>query len=92
MSLTLFSTNKAGHIGQILGSGFLGNAIVAQLTPPDPGQIELYGHLIIQILVAVVTIWATIRKTLQTPESVIRVPVATTTTTTTGPVDDAPGH
>ena len=92
MSLMLFSTSKTGHFAQIITSGLLGNAVVAQLTPPDPGQIELYGHLIIQVLVAVVTIWATIRKALQKPESVIRVPVSSTTTTTSGPAGDAPAQ
>lgn len=42
--------------------------------PPDPDKIENYGHLIIQGLVAIVTIWATVRKALQKPESVVKVP------------------
>lgn len=92
MSFFLFSTNKAGHIGQILSSGLLGNVVVGSLTPPDPGQIELYGHLVIQVLVAIVTIWATIRKALQRPEAVMRVPMASTTTTTSGPAGDAPAQ
>lgn len=45
------------------------------LTPPDPTTIENYGHLIIQALVALVTIWATVRKALQKPEEVVKVPV-----------------
>ena len=43
--------------------------------PPDPDKIENYGHLIIQALVAIVTIWATVRKALQKPENVVRAPV-----------------
>ncbi len=78
-STNLFSTNKVGHFAQILSTGLLGQVVSQNLTPPDPSQVELYGHLVIQILVAVVTIWATIRKTLQTPESVLRVPVASVT-------------
>ena len=81
----IFSTNKLGHIGQILTTALFGQLVSNSLTPPDPGQIEVYGHLVIQVLVAVVTIWATIRKALQKPESVLRVPVSTTITTTTAP-------
>ena len=46
-----------------------------ELAPPDPGQIETYGHLIIQVLVAIVTIWATVRKALQKPENVVKASV-----------------
>lgn len=86
----IFSTNKLGHIGQILTTALFGQIVSNSLTPPDPGQIEAYGHLVIQVLVAVVTIWATIRKALQKPESVLRVPVATTITTTTAPAPAPP--
>ncbi len=72
----LFSTSKTGHLGQILSTGFLAQVVSTNLTPPDPGTIELYGHLVIQVLVALVTIWATIRKTMQKPEEVLRVPAA----------------
>jgi hypothetical protein len=72
----LFSSTKAGHIGQILSTAFFGQVVSNSLTPPDPGQIETYGHLIIQILVAAVTIWATVRKALQKPETVVKVPAA----------------
>lgn len=70
----LFSSTKAGHIGQIISTALFGQVLSSSLTPPDPGQIELYGHLIIQVLVALVTIWATIRKALQKPEAVVKVP------------------
>lgn len=70
----LFSSTKAGHIGQIFSTALFGEVISSSLTPPDPGAIETYGHLVIQILVAVVTIWATIRKALQKPESVVKLP------------------
>ncbi len=72
----LFSSTKAGHIGQILSTAFFGQVVSNSLTPPDPGQIETYGHLIIQILVAAVTIWATVRKALQKSETVVKVPAA----------------
>lgn len=73
----LFSTTKAGHIGQILSTAFFGQVLTSSLTPPDPGQIETYGHLLIQVVVAAVTVWATIRKALQKPEAVVKVPAAT---------------
>jgi hypothetical protein len=69
----LFSS-KTGHFAQILSSGLLGDFVVNQLTPPTPDQIQAWGSMIIQFLVAVVTIWATIRKALQKPEAVVRVP------------------
>jgi hypothetical protein len=70
----LFSHSKTGHFAEILSTGLFGQVVSNSLTPPDPSQIELYGHLVIQVLVAVVTIWATIRKALQKPESVVKVP------------------
>ncbi len=73
----LFSSTKAGHIGQIVSTALFGQIVTNSLTPPDPGQIEMYGHLVIQVLVAVVTIWATIRKALQKPEAVVKVPAGT---------------
>jgi hypothetical protein len=71
----LFSS-KTGHFAQILSSGLLGDFVVNQLTPPTPDQIQAWGSMIIQFLVAVVTIWATIRKALQKPEAVVRMPAA----------------
>jgi len=65
----LFSS-KLGHFAQILSSGLLGDFVVNQLTPPTPDEIQAWGSMIIQFLVAVVTIWATIRKALQKPEVV----------------------
>ena len=59
-----------------------------ELIPPDPTKIENYGHLIIQALVALVTIWATVRKALQRPEEVVRVPVEVVTVDKAGPQSD----
>jgi hypothetical protein len=70
----LFNSTKAGHFAHILSSGFLGNFLVNQLTPPTPDQIQAWGSMIIQFLVAVVTIWATIRKALQKPQPVVSEP------------------
>jgi hypothetical protein len=70
----LFSSSKTGHYAHILTSGLLGDVVVNQLTPPDPAVIQQWGSMIIQFLVAAVTIWATVRKALQKPESVVKVP------------------
>jgi hypothetical protein len=73
-SAMLFSSSKTGHYAHILTSGLLGDVVVNQLTPPDPAVIQQWGSMIIQFLVAAVTIWATVRKALQKPESVVKVP------------------
>lgn len=72
----LFSSSKTGHYAHILTSGLLGDVVVNQLTPPDPAVIQQWGSMIIQFLVAAVTIWATVRKALQKPEEVLKVPAA----------------
>ena len=71
----MFSSTKAGHLAHIGMTALLGQVATHELVPPDPTTIENYGHLIIQALVALVTIWATVRKALQRPEEVMRVPV-----------------
>ena len=71
----MFSSTKTGHLAHILATALVGQVASNELTPPDPGQIENYGHLIIQALVAIVTIWATVRKALQKPENVVKAPV-----------------
>ncbi len=71
----MFSSTKTGHIAHIIATSLLGQAAGQGLVPPDPSKIENYGHLIIQALVAVVTIWATVRKAMQRPENVVRAPV-----------------
>ena len=71
----MFSSTKAGHLAHIGMTAFLGQVASHELVPPDPTKIENYGHLVIQALVAIVTIWATVRKALQRPEEVVRVPV-----------------
>ena len=71
----MFSSTKAGHLTHIVTTALLGQVVSSGLTPPDPSKIENYGHLIIQALVALVTIWATVRKALQKPEEVVKVPV-----------------
>ncbi|WP_199243512.1 hypothetical protein [Hymenobacter sedentarius] len=55
-------------------TALVGQLASAGLVPPDPDKIENYGHLIIQALVALVTIWATVRKALQRPEAMVKLP------------------
>ena len=71
----MFSSTKTGHMAHIIAASLLGQAAGQGLVPPDPSKIENYGHLIIQALVAVVTIWATVRKAMQKPENVVKAPV-----------------
>ncbi|WP_035567337.1 hypothetical protein [Hymenobacter sp. IS2118] len=73
--LLMFSSTKTGHLAHILATALIGQVAGNELVPPDPEKIERYGHLIIQVLVAIVTIWATVRKALQKPENVVRSPV-----------------
>ena len=70
----MFGSTKAGHMAQIVSTALLGQVVSSGLTPPDPSVVENYGRLIIQALVALVTIWATVRKALQKPEEVVRIP------------------
>ena len=70
----MFSSTKAGHLAHIGMTALLGQVASHELVPPDPTAIENYGRLIIQALVAIVTIWATVRKALQKPEEVVKVP------------------
>lgn len=79
--MTMFSSTKTGHLAHIVATAFLGQAASQGLVPPDPSKIESYGHLIIQALVAIVTIWATVRKALQKPEPVMQTPATTFPTT-----------
>jgi len=88
----LFSSSKTGHFAQILTSGLVGDVVVNQLTPPDPAVIQQWGSMIIQFLVAAVTIWATIRKALQKPETVVKLPVEPPVTIVPGVASpDVPG-
>lgn len=70
----MFSSTKAGHLAHIGATALLGQVASHELIPSDPTKIENYGHLLIQALVAIVTIWATVRKALQRPEEVVKLP------------------
>lgn len=72
--MNMFSSTKAGHLAHIGMAALLGQVASHELLPLYPTAIEQYGQLIIQALVAVVTIWATVRKARQKPEEVVKVP------------------
>ncbi len=72
----MFSSSKPGHFAHIFATAFLGQVASNELVPPDPDKIEQYGHLVIQALVAIVTIWATVRKALQKSEVVVKIPAS----------------
>ena len=79
-----------GHFAQILSSGLLGDFVVNQLTPPTPDEVQAWGSMIIQLLVALVTIWATIRKALQKPGKAMPTDTTPAETETTAPTSSAP--
>ena len=70
-----FADTKTGHLLHILGTALAGQVLTQELAPANPHTIEMYGHLVIQVIVAAVTIWATIRKAMQQPEAVVKLPV-----------------
>ena len=71
----LFSTSKFGHIAQIISTGAVWEIGTNAFTPPTAGEIETFVHVVIQVVVGVVTIVATLRKMFQKPEAVVRLPV-----------------
>ena len=70
-----FADTKTGHLHHILGTALAGQVLTQELASANPHTIEMYGHLVIQVIVAAVTIWATIRKAMQQPEAVVKLPV-----------------
>ena len=89
--MNMFSSTKAGHLAHIGMAALLGQVASHELVPPDPTVVENYGRLIIQALVALVTIWATVRKALQKPEEVVSGPAETQPLSKPGTREDA-GH
>ncbi|NKI89503.1 hypothetical protein HBN54_002101 [Hymenobacter sp. 1B] len=71
-----FADTKTGHLLHILGTALAGQVLTQELAPANPHIIEMYGHLVIQVIVAAVTIWATIRKAMQRPEAVVKLPAS----------------
>ena len=74
--LMFFAETETGHLLHILGTALAGQVLTQELAPASPHAVEMYGHLVIQAIVAAVTIWATIRKAMQRPEAVVKVPAA----------------
>ena len=70
----LFSSSKLGHIGQILSTGAVWEIGTSAFTPPTANEIETFVHVVIQVVVGIVTVVATVRKMLQKPESVVKLP------------------
>ena len=70
----LFSSSKLGHIGQIISTGAVWEIGTSAFTPPTANEIETFVHVVIQVVVGVVTIYATVRKMFQKPETVVRLP------------------
>ena len=89
--MNMFSSTKAGHLAHIGVTALLGQVASHELVPPDPTVVENYGRLIIQALVALVTIWATVRKALQKPEEVVSGPAEPQPLSKPGTREDA-GH
>ena len=70
----LFSSSKLGHIGQILSTGAVWEIGTSAFTPPTANEIETFVHVVIQVVVGIVTVVATVRKMLQKPETVVKLP------------------
>ena len=70
----LFSSSKLGHIGQILSTGAVWEIGTSAFTRPTAGEIETFVHVVIQVVVGVVTVVATVRKMFQKPETVVKLP------------------
>ena len=84
----LFSSSKLGHIGQILSTGAVWEIGTSAFTPPAASEIETFVHVVIQVVVGVVTVVATVRKMFQKPETVVKLPaVGTVVASPTAPVD-----
>ena len=76
----LFSSSKLGQSVQILASGALGQIGINTFTPPTAGEIETFVHIVVQVIVGVVTIYATVRKMFQQPQAVVQLPAAVVVT------------
>lgn len=55
------------HLAQIVGAGALSETVLGSIQVPSPSEMQAIGSVIVQFLVAAVTIWATIRKAIQKP-------------------------
>ena len=98
LELMVFSSTRLGQSAQILFAGVLGEVGINTFTLPTAGEIETFVHVVVQVVVGLVTIYATVRKMFQRPETVIKLPVnasvllptdppATISAPVAGPVD-----
>ena len=85
-----FSSSKLGQSVQILASGVLGQIGINTFTPPTAGEIETFVHIVVQVVVGVVTIYATVRKMFQQPQAVVQLPAAVVTAVPAVPVTEQP--
>jgi len=70
----VFSSSKFGQEVEILATGALGQIGIHTFTPPTSGEIETFIHTLVQVVVGLVTIYATVRKMFQQPEAVVKLP------------------
>ena len=88
----LFSSSKLGHIGQILSTGAVWEIGTSAFTPPTANEIETFVHVVIQVVVGIVTVVATVRKMLQKPESVVKMPAVGAVATPAPALADSSTH
>ena len=86
----MFTATEGQQLAHISVTTLIGQVGGNELTPPDFDKIESYGPLIIQAVVAIVTIWATVRKALQKPENVTKAPVVVVVAAPATSVRDEP--
>lgn len=86
----IFSSSKFGQEVEILATGALGQLGIHTFTPPTSGEIETFIHTLVQVVVGLVTIYATVRKLFQQPESVVKLPATGSVAVVVPAAPDAP--
>ncbi len=86
----VFSSSKFGQEVEILATGALGQIGIHTFTPSTSGEIETFIHTLVQVVVGLVTIYATVRKMFQQPEAVVRLPAAGAVAAAAPSVPDGP--
>lgn len=59
--------SKAAHLLQIVAAGLIGDAGITTFQVPSPDDVQKYGSLILQAIVTLVTVYATLKKAFQKP-------------------------
>ena len=90
--IILFSSSKLGHIGQIISTGAVWEIGTSAFTPPTANEIETFVHVVIQGVVGIATIYATVRKMFQKPETVVMLPAVGAVAAPVAPPAAAPGE